>query len=231
MSNVIIVDEQDASVVFTGEWDHLADPVQYKGIGTGSSKVGTTCSFNFTGTSIAVISTVVTGGGYSVLFTLDGTTSTNSTTGLSNTSNVNAHSYHGTMFSADNLADANHQLTMTVAQNTDTINFFFDYFLYTASPKTNLLGASLFVDDRDPSLSYSGNWRLDTADSDFRHTSRAADNTSEASLTIPFSGINLRYEHLSPLTRLQGTTSSTMVSSIAEQLATCSSQSLCLMAP
>lgn len=72
--------------------------------------------------------------------------------------------------------------------NSDAIGIYLDYFLYTPSSRTNLSNVNMFVDDRDPSLVYTGNWRFDTADSDFRHTSRAADNTSEAALSIPFTG-------------------------------------------
>lgn len=159
----------------------------YQHVSTGSQTAGTTCTFNFTGTSVSVVATIVRAAPWSIQFTLDGTSSTNSTTGVTTFAGGNL-SYHDTSFFADNLSDDNHQLVITNLEGTDSIGFYLDYFLYTASSKTNLSKASIFVDDRDPSLSYAGNWRFDTADSDFRHTSRAADNTSVASVTIPFTG-------------------------------------------
>jgi len=160
--------------------------VQYKGVSTGSKNAGTTCSLNFTGTSISVATTVVLKGPFSLQFNLDGHI-TNSTIGLNNSTNQ-VHSYHNATFTADNLSDGDHQLTITNAMNSDAIGIYLDYFLYTPSSRTNLSNVNMFVDDRDPSLVYTGNWRFDTADSDFRHTSRAADNTSEAALSIPFTG-------------------------------------------
>jgi len=188
----VILDEQDSSVVFTGQWDHYPDPVQYKGISTGSQTAGTTCSLNFTGTSILVATTIVRNAPFSLQFYLDGQVTTNSTTGLSNFANE-GHSYHDATFSADNLSDGNHQLTITNTMTSDAIGIYLDYFLYTPSSRTNLSNVAMFVDDRDPSLVYTGNWRFDTADSDFRHTSRAADNTSEASLSIPFTGNGIQF--------------------------------------
>ena len=134
-----------------------------------------------------MVTTIVRAGPFSIQFTLDGQTSMNSTTGFTDFANKN-YSYHDATFFADNLSDGDHYLLITSTQDTDTINFYLDYFLYTASTKTNLTDVTLFVDDRDSSLSYAGNWRFDVADSDFRHTSRAADNTSMASVTIPFIG-------------------------------------------
>ncbi|KDR66380.1 hypothetical protein GALMADRAFT_147965 [Galerina marginata CBS 339.88] len=192
VQGVVILDDQDESVVFTGQWDHYADPVQYKGFSTGSKNVGTSCSVNFTGTSILVAATIVRSGPFSLEFNLDGQVYMNSTTGLSNFANQ-VHSYHDATFSVDNLGDGNHQLTISNTMNTDAINIYIDYFLYTPSSHTNMSNLNLFVDDRDPGLVYTGNWRFDTADSDFRHTSRAADNTSDAAVSIPFTGNNIQF--------------------------------------
>lgn len=165
-----------------------ADPVQYLGISTGSLNSGTTCSFNFTGTSILVATTIVRGGPFQLEFYLDGRFTTNQSAGMTDFANLD-HSYHDATFFADNLADEAHQLTIINNMNSANISIFLDYFLYTPSSRTNLSNVNIFVDDRDPSLLYNaGNWRDDTADSTFRHTSRAADNTSEAALTIPFTG-------------------------------------------
>ncbi|KAF8878261.1 hypothetical protein CPB84DRAFT_1751930 [Gymnopilus junonius] len=200
-SGVVIVDEQDPSVVFTGQWDHiltsslpqLADPVQYKGFATGSQTAGTTCSLNFTGSSVVVVTTVVRDAPFSLQFNLDGTLYSNSSTGITNFANVGIYSYHDSTFTIGNLSEGNHVLTISTSLATTDIGIFIDYFLYTPSSQTNLSNLNLFIDDRDPSLQYAGNWRFDTADSDFRHTSRAADDTSLANVTIPFTGDGIQF--------------------------------------
>ena len=132
--------------------------------------------------------TIVRNGRFSLNFNLDGQLLiANTTTGLDNLTEQ-SHSYHNAMFSMDNLSDRNHQLTITNTIDSNAIGIYLDYFLYTPSSRTNLTDFNMFVDDRDPSLVYTGNWRFDRADSDFRHTSRAADETSGAALSIPFTG-------------------------------------------
>ncbi|KAF8874405.1 hypothetical protein BD779DRAFT_254783, partial [Infundibulicybe gibba] len=102
-------------------------------------------------------------------------------------------SYSPAAFSADNLSNDQHSLIIKTTDTTPEVNFFLDHFLYTTSPKTDQSGKTLLIDDRDEDIIYTGNWRSATSDFDFRRTSRAADGTTSASISIPFNGTGIQF--------------------------------------
>ncbi|KAL0954031.1 hypothetical protein HGRIS_005185 [Hohenbuehelia grisea] len=194
MSKTVIVDEMDPSVVCEGDWVKLTLSPQFNESSSGSLLPGAKCTLNFTGTSIMVVTTILKGKPFSLEFELDGITTTNSSIGLNDVAS-DVYSFHDATFSQSNLSDGEHKLVVTYAQAPEPIGIYLDYFMYTASSRTNLSGVNLFIDDRDPSIMYSGDWRSDTADAQFRHT---ADNTSFSSLAVTFEGIGIQLFGLDP---------------------------------
>ncbi|KAL0954029.1 hypothetical protein HGRIS_005183 [Hohenbuehelia grisea] len=197
MSQTVIVDDRDPSVVCEGSWVQLNLAPQYNKSSRGSQLPGSKCTLNFTGTSVTVVTTVSKGKPFSLEFELDGITTTNSSIGINDVAG-DVYSFHDATFSQANLSDGEHQLVVTYAQAPESIGIYLDYFLYTTSPTTNLSGVNLFIDDRDPSVIYLGDWRADTADAQFGHTAHTADNTSSSSLAVTFEGIGIQLFGLDP---------------------------------
>ncbi|KAF8207515.1 hypothetical protein K438DRAFT_1962437 [Mycena galopus ATCC 62051] len=125
-----------------------------------SATPGDTATLAFEGTSISVYGTIADGEA-SLNFSIDGVV-----VGLYQSPEVD-HAIHNLLFwTSPPLAEASHQLVVTVDQDlsTDSSNrsIFLDYFIYNT---TSAAGKTVLFDDSDASLSYSPDWRINT-DSD-----------------------------------------------------------------
>lgn len=188
MSNVdglIIVDDQDADVSYTGTWTSAGSALEYSQTIHASNETGASMSYNFTGTYISVYGDYDMGGSCSLVFTLDGKSTT------VDTPHINATAHHRQIWASSQMSNGNHTLVYSVdschktnASSSGTYGWF-DYILYQPSPST-FPTAKYVIDDTSPDIKWAGNWSRTGVDGDFNVTAHAS--TKGASLELQFTG-------------------------------------------
>ncbi|KAJ3986943.1 hypothetical protein F5890DRAFT_1551799 [Lentinula detonsa] len=163
MSNLFIVDDQDASIKYTGKWSLAGQQVDF-GQTTSSGSSGATLSFSFSGHLIAAVGDLYAGGVCNATFAIDGTSTSFSTPAINN------NRYQQTLWTSPSLDDGNHTLVYTIpsCNNSDSAPWI-DYLLYNSS-SSSVTGGTTFFDDRDSRIAYTGTWNSTSGDDDFRGT-------------------------------------------------------------
>jgi hypothetical protein len=94
---------------------------------------------------------------------------------------------------SSSLSDSSHTITIT-RQGGATPNLWLDYFEYNITAKTNLQGSTLFFDNTDPRIDYSGSWspvppsNMTGIAAAFGNTA-ATTGASDGSFTFNFDGV------------------------------------------
>ena len=139
------------------------------------------------GTSIEVYGTIGYGGATNHTFAVDDSPPTSFYVPAVNSST--APRYHQQFFVSPPLSDNDH--TLVVTQQTSVsphANVFMDYFLYTPSGTSSLEGKTLFFDDTNAALNYSGTWSSgDGTNQDLQSTLHCA-TSSGSSVFLDFIG-------------------------------------------
>ncbi|KAJ3742977.1 hypothetical protein DFH05DRAFT_1279864 [Lentinula detonsa] len=163
MSNLFIVDDQDASIKYTGKWSLAGQQVDF-GQTTSSGSSGATLSFSFSGHLTAAVGDLYAGGVCNATFAIDGTSTSFSTPAINN------NRYQQTLWTSPSLDDGNHTLVYTIpsCNNSDSAPWI-DYLLYNSS-SSSVTGGTTFFDDRDSRIAYTGTWNSTSGDDDFRGT-------------------------------------------------------------
>ncbi|KAK0463104.1 uncharacterized protein EV420DRAFT_1732556 [Desarmillaria tabescens] len=182
---LIIVDDQDADVAYTGSWTSAGSAMEYSQTIHASNETGASMSYNFTGTYISVYGDYDPRGSCSLVFSLDGKSTE------VNTPQINATAHHRQIWASSQLSDGNHTLVYSVdschrnnATSSGTYGWF-DYILYQPSPGT-LPAAKYVVDDTSSDIKWAGNWSRTGVDGDFNVTAHAS--SKGASLELQFTG-------------------------------------------
>ncbi|KAG7447247.1 uncharacterized protein BT62DRAFT_71372 [Guyanagaster necrorhizus] len=188
MSNadgLIIVDDQDADVSYTGSWISAGSALEYSETIHASNETGASMSYNFTGTYISIYGDYDPGGSCSLIFSLDGQSTT------VYTPEINATAHHRQIWASSQLSNGNHTLVYSVdschrvnANSSGTYSWF-DYILYQPSPGT-LPTAKYVIDDTSTDIQWAGNWSRTGIDGDFNVTAHAS--SEGASLELKFTG-------------------------------------------
>ncbi|KAJ3937693.1 MAG: hypothetical protein NXY57DRAFT_1080170 [Lentinula lateritia] len=186
MNNTFIVDDQDASLKYTGNWSLAGQQVDFsQTASTGST--GATASFSFSGMSnltthifeflfsignpiykgnfLTAVGDLYGGGTCNCTFSIDGA--------LTNFTFAAPHGnqYQQTLWTSPTLNDGNHTFIYTVSScNNSESPVWLDYLLYNASGTTSVIGGTNFFDDQDSRIAYSGNWSSIPGEDDFRGT-------------------------------------------------------------
>ncbi|KAF8144979.1 hypothetical protein K438DRAFT_1630855 [Mycena galopus ATCC 62051] len=180
-----IVDDSDPLVQYNSPsgWVATGDVPQFEQTSHASATPGDTATLAFEGTSISVYGTIADGEA-SLNFSIDGVV-----VGFYQSPEVD-HAIHNLLFwTSPPLAEASHQLVVTVDQDlsTDSSNrsIFLDYFIYNT---TSAAGKTVLFDDSDASLSYSPDWRVNTdSDSSLQGTEHISTSIG-ASVALSFEG-------------------------------------------
>jgi hypothetical protein len=163
MSNFFIVDDQDASIVYTGHWNLGGDQADFSQTASSSSSSGATMSFSFSGNYVTAIGDFYAGGTCNGSFSIDGAVS-NFTSPAQNTS-----LYQQALWASPTLSEGNHTLIYTVSSCNSSQSFVsLDYLLYNSSEL--ITGTTSFFDDRDSRLVYSGSTNSTSGENDFQGT-------------------------------------------------------------
>ncbi|KAJ7206328.1 hypothetical protein GGX14DRAFT_457583 [Mycena pura] len=186
-TNVAIVDERDPLVHYAGSWQDGGVGEEFNGTTRFTTTQGSTASFTFVGTSVAVFGTVaaIDPPQASMEFVIDDTIQGTYTP----PSNMTADVHHATLYTSPTLSNGTHTLviTQTAAQAAGVI--FLDYIMYNT---TSTDVEQYFIDDRDPRIQYDPPWEMFGSETDFQHTSQASPSTG-ASFTLQFDGRGISY--------------------------------------
>lgn len=186
--NSVIVDDQSLQITYTGAWTGGGSSNNYDHTTTASRAAGATMTFPFSGEYVPWYSSVPAnllqkGTSVSVIGSYDADTSCTGTFSIDENVTQFASPVaptalnHQSIWSSAPLPDGSHTLTYRVASCTSSGNstpgyVWLDYILYTPSPSASKNGLVYFVDDSDSSITYSGNWTVETKkDTDFALTS------------------------------------------------------------
>ncbi|KAJ6602829.1 hypothetical protein DFH09DRAFT_1019948 [Mycena vulgaris] len=187
-TNVAIVDDRDSLIQYAGTWTNGGAPIEFHGSTKWSSSEGSTASFTFVGTSVTVYASVEAhhADTATMSFTVD-----NSPAGsYTSPSNLGDGLYHEALWTSPTMSEGTHTLviTQTVAQSGGRI--YLDYLTYET---TSVSVGSYFVDDRDPSITYTPEWRkFDQTQNDFQHTSQESTSAGD-SFSIKFEGKSIAF--------------------------------------
>ncbi|KAE9406111.1 hypothetical protein BT96DRAFT_281500 [Gymnopus androsaceus JB14] len=128
MSNTFIVDDQDASIEYTGHWNVSGQQPDFSHTAS-SGSAGATMSFSFSGNFITAVGDFFAGGTCDASFSIDGASPTNVTSPA-----TNDNQYQQTLWTSPTLNDGNHTLFYTVSSCNSSGSFvWLDYLLYNSS--------------------------------------------------------------------------------------------------
>ncbi|KAJ6506820.1 hypothetical protein C8R45DRAFT_922984 [Mycena sanguinolenta] len=184
-----IVDDRDPLIQYAGAWSQAGSSEEFDSTTTFSTTTGSTATFPFVGTSVTVYGTV---GAHNVTpqaswsFAVDGTV-----TGTYNPpANMTSDIHHQALWTtpASSLANGSHNLVITQATAASVGVLYLDYIMWTT---TSLAVTALFIDDRDPQVTYAPAWRPFGSDPDFDHTSQASTSVGDF-YTLPFQGRGIK---------------------------------------
>ncbi|KAG7087601.1 hypothetical protein E1B28_013554 [Marasmius oreades] len=189
--NTVIVDDQDGKIIYSGQWSLAGSQTDYNRTANSPRSEGAQMSFTFFGTSVTAIGNLEPGARCNATFSVDGTPSNY----ISPPTNTTQRQQ--TIWTSPELSEGNHTLIYTAfpctpQTNTTTANEYkssisFDYLLYNTAEIPE--AATIFIDDRDQRLRYSGNWSQDGGDGDFRLTRQGGGKGSSVQLAFTGSSI------------------------------------------
>ncbi|KAF5381920.1 hypothetical protein D9757_007578 [Collybiopsis confluens] len=184
MSSLFIVDDQDASIKYTGRWNLTGQQADFSQTAFSASS-DATMSFAFSGNSVTVVGDLYTGGSCNGTFAIDGNNVSNFSSPITNfTQNQQ------TLWSSPTLNEGNHTLVYTTSSCNSSQSFFsIDYLLYNSST-TSSTGATLFFDDSDSQIVYSGSTNSTSGINDFQGTITGLQNGG--SLQFKFGGTSVQ---------------------------------------
>ncbi|KAJ8075026.1 hypothetical protein PM082_019353 [Marasmius tenuissimus] len=204
--NTVIVDDQDSRISYSGQWSLAGGSTDYSRTSYAPRSEGAQMSFTFSGTSITVVGNIDAGAMCNATFAIDGNTSSY-TSPL-----VNATQHHQTIWSSPELAEGQHTLVYTSSSCTPAPNstststeykssIWLDYLLYDTVKIPD--AATIFIDDRDQRLRYSGDWIKDGGDGDFRMTRQGGKKGSSVQLSFTGTSVTVvgRLDTSSPIVR------------------------------
>ncbi|KAJ6530949.1 hypothetical protein DFH09DRAFT_1409625 [Mycena vulgaris] len=185
-TNVAIVDERDPLVHYAGAWNDGGVSEEFDSTTRWSAIQGSTASFTFVGSSVAVFGTVaaLNPPQSSLTFLVD-----NSIQGTyTPPANMPADIHHEELWASPTLSSGSHTLviTQTAAQAAGVI--FLDYIMYN----TTSAAGPYFIDDRDPRVVYTPPWQKFGSDPDFMHTSQGTTAKGD-SLSLQFEGRSISF--------------------------------------
>ncbi|KAJ3727702.1 hypothetical protein C8R42DRAFT_656282 [Lentinula raphanica] len=185
MSNFFIVDDQDASIKYTGKWKLAGQQIDYSQTASAGSS-GATMSFSFSGNFITAVGDIYTGESCNATFNIDGSLTNFTSPGPTMDHNL----YQQTLFTSPTLDDGNHTLIYTVETCNDTQPaLWLDYLLYNTSTSP-VIGGTAFYDDRDSRIAYTGAWNSTSEDNSFRGTITGLEQNG--SLLFDFQGTSVQ---------------------------------------
>ncbi|KAJ3891439.1 hypothetical protein GG344DRAFT_65425 [Lentinula edodes] len=158
MNNTFIVDDQDASLKYTGNWSLAGQQVDF-------GQTASTGNPIYEGNLLTAVGDLYGGGTCNCTFSIDGA--------LTNFTSAAPHGnqYQQTLWTSPTLNDGNHTFIYTVSScNNSESAVWLDYLLYNTSGTTPVIGGTNFFDDQDPRIAYSGNWSSIPEEDDFRGT-------------------------------------------------------------
>ncbi|KAJ3811962.1 hypothetical protein EV368DRAFT_82060 [Lentinula lateritia] len=161
MNNTFIVDDQDASLKYTGNWSLAGQQVDFGQ----TASTGSTVNPIYEGNLITAVGDLYGGGTCNCTFSIDGA--------LTNFTSAAPHGnqYQQTLWTSPPLNDGNHTFIYTVSScNNSESAIWLDYLLYNTSGTTSVTGGTNFFDDQDSRIAYSGNWSSIPGEEDFRGT-------------------------------------------------------------
>lgn len=148
----IIVDDRDPSVTLTGTWARGAGAAQeYLQTTSSSTVAGSTMKFKFNGADVAIFATINPGTATSFSFAIDG-----GTPQVFTATATTVTQFHSNIFIANTLSEGAH--TLVITQTNAGTNVGIDYFLVVPGASSDLINETLFADDQDSAIQYTGSW-------------------------------------------------------------------------
>ncbi|PVF96529.1 hypothetical protein CPB86DRAFT_708897, partial [Serendipita vermifera] len=192
----LIVDDVDPSMIYSGSWTTgttaSESTNEYNSTYHRSGTIGDLVMFTFQGTGIDAYATLdrpATIGAPGPLFTIDNGTPVrfNQTGDVVPQEPTDVTSHHVVM-RFGNLSQGEHTLNITCDQvSTSGPFFYFDFVVVTTSDLHTL--GYVIVDDREASVSYTGNWNQSGVENEFeRTTTFSPSGTNRDSVTFKFNG-------------------------------------------
>ncbi|KAJ4481028.1 hypothetical protein J3R30DRAFT_3732803 [Lentinula aciculospora] len=183
MNNIFIVDDQDASIKYTGNWSLAGQQADFSQTASSGSP-GAIMSFSFSGNLVTAVGDLYAGETCNAMFSIDGVL-TNFTSPV-----TNSNRYQQTLWTTPTLNDGNHTLVYTVAScNNSNSTPWLDYLLYNSSSISGI-GGTTFFDDRDSRIAYTGTYNSTSGEDDFRGTITGVGQSS--SLLLNFEGTSVQ---------------------------------------
>ncbi|KAL0570775.1 hypothetical protein V5O48_011191 [Marasmius crinis-equi] len=192
--NTVIVDDQDSRISYSGQWFLGGADTDYSHTSYAPRSEGAQMTFKFSGTSIVAVGNIEAGSTCNATFSIDGTPSS-FTSPL-----VNATQHQQTIWSSPELTEGEHTLVYTSSScvpapnstNSSTdykSSVWFDYLLYDTGKIPD--AATIFIDDRDQRLRYSGDWMREGGDGDFRLTRQGGKKGNSVQLSFTGSSVTV----------------------------------------
>ncbi|KAJ7302325.1 hypothetical protein DFH08DRAFT_73881 [Mycena albidolilacea] len=178
--NVAIIDERELD--YAGTWIDSGSPVEFQGTTRWSGTQGSTASFSFNGTSVAVFGSVAAVQSPQVSFTFLVDNAIQGT--YAPPSGMTSVAHHEPFWASPPLGDGEHTLVITQTQAMATGVIYLDYIMWNT---TSVAVPAYFIDDRDLRVTYTPPWRLFGSDPDLMHTSQGSSKRGD-SLSLQFEG-------------------------------------------
>ncbi|KAJ7879654.1 hypothetical protein B0H13DRAFT_2667882 [Mycena leptocephala] len=166
--NVAIIDERELD--YAGTWIDSGTPGEFQGTTRWSNTQGSTASFSFNGTSVAVFGSV------SAVQSPQGA--------YAPPSGMTSDIHHEPFWASPPLGDGEHTLVITQTQAMAASVIYLDYIMWNT---TSVAVPAYFIDDCDPRVTYKPAWRLFGSDPDLMHTSQGSSKGGDL-LSLQFEG-------------------------------------------
>ncbi|KAJ7727582.1 hypothetical protein B0H16DRAFT_250922 [Mycena metata] len=186
-SNVVIVDDRDPAITYTGSWSQAGASSEFDGTTTCSTTQGTSASYTFVGTSVTVYATIAAKDppDAAMSFELDKTTTGTFVPPSGATYDI----HHQPVWASPVLEDGTHTLVITQTQAQTACVIFLDHISYETTSDT---AGPYFIDDGDPRITYSASWTSAGAEYDFMHTTHGSTAVG-ATLSFTFQGQGISF--------------------------------------
>ncbi|KAJ7644900.1 hypothetical protein FB45DRAFT_898926 [Roridomyces roridus] len=181
--SVVVVDDRDPRIQYSPStgWKQGGRFEQYLATTTVAAGSGSTASFSFQATSVAVYGTVDQGSS-TMSFALDGGVPSV----FDATSSILGIVHHQPLFLSGSLPDGQHSLVMT--QESGVKFIFLDYILCNT---TSSAGNILFFDDSDSRLEYSQGWNVAPGSEQYLQNTAHSCGSDECTVALNFEGNTL----------------------------------------
>ncbi|KAF7374394.1 hypothetical protein MSAN_00323400 [Mycena sanguinolenta] len=187
--NVVIVDDKDSSIAYSGTWETGGTAVEYHGTTTWSPLQGSIATFAFNGSQVTVFGSIraTFAPTASMNFVVDGGPS-----GTYIAGSVTNTIHHIPLWVSPSLNEGPHTLVITQgeAMAAPTLGpIFLDYIIYNTTSST---AGPYFIDDSDARVTYTpaSSWQNIQSDPDFGHTSHASTSPGN-SFVLQFEGSSI----------------------------------------